>query len=85
MSDKSEVQVEIHNEFCNYSMKVEEKEKIERSLNAGGRGWDANEKVVLHDTCAIDGKCMSISEQQRFSVKELPLFDRERRAFMIMI
>jgi hypothetical protein len=72
MSDKSEVQVEIHNEFCNYSMKVEEKEKIERSLNAGGRGWDANEKVVLHDTCAIDGQCTSISEQQRFSVKELP-------------
>jgi hypothetical protein len=72
MSDKSEVQVEIHNEVCNYSMEVEEKEKIERSLNAGGRGWDANEKVVLHDTCAIDGQCTSISEQQRFSVKELP-------------
>jgi hypothetical protein len=53
-------------------MEVEEKEKIERSLNAGGRGWDANEKVVLHDTCAIDGQYMSISEQQRFSVKELP-------------
>jgi hypothetical protein len=53
-------------------MEVEEKKKIERSLNAGGRGWDANEKVVLHDTSAIDGQCMLISEQQRFSVKELP-------------
>jgi hypothetical protein len=72
MSDKSEVHVKIHNEVCNYSMEVEEKEKIERNLNAGGRGWDANEKVVLLDTCAIDGKCMSISEQQRFSVKEPP-------------
>jgi hypothetical protein len=72
MADKSEVQVEIHKEVCNYPMKVEEKENIERSLNAGGRGLDANEKVVLHDTCAIDGQCMSISEQQRFSVKELP-------------
>ncbi|KAH8643282.1 hypothetical protein IG631_00745 [Alternaria alternata] len=72
MSDKSEVHVETHNEVYNYSMEVEEKEKIERSLNAGGRGWDANEKVVLHDTCAIDGQCMSISEQQRYSVKILP-------------
>jgi hypothetical protein len=38
VTDRSEVQVKIHDEACNYSMEVEEREEIQRILNAGGQG-----------------------------------------------